>query len=149
MVGCWIFDILANSYWPMTVRTHVNLIVLPLLETRLSAPWPDDLIQSHYPDTEPTTRYIIRIMPSAWLGSHKYSFLRHWFDSTRVSTHSFEHHLLTTMGDRWSTHLAITSDVLEFGLTMCDQSSVSTCAFASALVLHSCASDASMLWFND
>ena len=26
-------------------------------------------------------------MPSTWLGSGKYAFLSHWFDSTRVCTH--------------------------------------------------------------
>ena len=37
--------------------------------------------QSHHPDTEPT--YIL-LIPSAWLGSNKYQFLSHFFDSTSV-----------------------------------------------------------------
>ena len=41
--------------------------------------------QSHYPDTEPTSPYPILVMRSAWLGSDKYPFLSHCFDSNRVS----------------------------------------------------------------
>ena len=40
--------------------------------------------QSHYPDTEPMRRCPILIMLSAWLGSDKHGFLKHWFNSTRV-----------------------------------------------------------------
>ena len=43
--------------------------------------------QSHYPDTEPTSLCPILIMPSAWLGTGKYQFKSHWFDSTGVKTH--------------------------------------------------------------
>ena len=45
--------------------------------------------QSHYPDTELTSRCPILIMVSAWLGSGKYQFfLIHWCDSTRVLRHT-------------------------------------------------------------
>ena len=40
--------------------------------------------QSHYPHTEPTSPCPILIMPSIRLGSNKYQFLSHWFDSTKV-----------------------------------------------------------------
>ena len=56
-----------------TVRTHGDFIVLPHLNT-----------QSHYPDTERTSPCLILIMPSAGLGSNKYQFYSHWFDSTRI-----------------------------------------------------------------
>ena len=42
--------------------------------------------QSHYLDTEPTSPYTILLIPNAWLGSDKYEFKNHWFDSTRVRT---------------------------------------------------------------
>ena len=38
----------------------------------------------HLFDTELTNPYPILIMPSAGLGSEKYQFKSHWFDSTRV-----------------------------------------------------------------
>ena len=44
--------------------------------------------QSHYPDTEPISPYLILIMPSTWLGSNKYQFdkslvwLNHGFEPT-------------------------------------------------------------------
>ena len=41
-------------------------------------------IQSHYPDNEPTSPCPILIMLSDTLGSEKYQFFSHWFDSTRV-----------------------------------------------------------------
>ena len=37
--------------------------------------------QSHYPDTGPCPTLI---MPSARLGTDKYQFENHWFDSTRI-----------------------------------------------------------------
>ena len=40
--------------------------------------------QVHYPDTERTSPGPILIMLNARLGSAKYPFLSHWFDSTRV-----------------------------------------------------------------
>ena len=43
----------------------------------------------HYLDTEPTSSCLILIMPSIWLGSDKYQFLSHWFDSTRLHTGRF------------------------------------------------------------
>ena len=43
------------------------------------------LMQSHYPDTEPTSPCPILIMPSTWLGSDKYQFVSHWFDLTMGS----------------------------------------------------------------
>ena len=36
--------------------------------------------QSHFPGTEPTSPCPILIMPSAWLGSDKHTFISHWFD---------------------------------------------------------------------
>ena len=38
--------------------------------------------QLHYPDKEPTSIFLILITPITWLGSDKYQFLSHWFDST-------------------------------------------------------------------
>ena len=39
--------------------------------------------QSHYLETEQTSPCPVLIMPSARLGSNKYNFLSHWFDSTK------------------------------------------------------------------
>ena len=49
------------------------------------------LNQSYYPDTESTSpcpkdKGYILIMQSAWLGSDKYQFKGHWFDSMRIQT---------------------------------------------------------------
>ena len=69
--------------------------------------------QSHYPDTDPASRCPIIIMPSARLGSDKYQFWSHCFDSTRVQTHRVK--ILTRkiqipwspgMGGGCSTHSA-------------------------------------------
>ena len=38
--------------------------------------------QSLYPDTEWTSPYRIRIMPSAWLGNDKFKYFNHRFNST-------------------------------------------------------------------
>ena len=40
--------------------------------------------QSHYHDIEPTSPCHTLKMPSARLGSDKYRYLSHWFDSTRA-----------------------------------------------------------------
>ena len=42
--------------------------------------------QSPYPDTEPTSPCAILKMSSISLGTGKYTFLSHWFNSTRVRT---------------------------------------------------------------
>ena len=60
--------------------------------------------QSHYPDTEPTSLFPNLIMPSIGLWSHKYQFLSHWFDSTRVPNHEVRIHQFPKMGDRYPTH---------------------------------------------
>ena len=53
---------------------------------------------------------VILILLKAWLGSDKYQFLSHWFDSTRVRTHGFESpDLPYQMRDGRSTHSAIPS----------------------------------------
>ena len=38
--------------------------------------------QSHYPDIKPASPCPLWIMPNISLGSSKYQFLSHWFDST-------------------------------------------------------------------
>ena len=45
-------------------------------------------IQSHYPDTDPTSPCPILIISSAWLGNNKYQCL--WFDLTRFQTHELQ-----------------------------------------------------------
>ena len=40
--------------------------------------------QSHSTDIKPTTPCTIPIMSTVWLGSNKYTFWNHWFDSSRV-----------------------------------------------------------------
>ena len=72
----------------LIMHTNGDFIVLPQWEGVQSTSNHHDLIystQSHYPYTEPTCPCPILTMPSAWLGSDKHQFLRHWFDSTRSS----------------------------------------------------------------
>ena len=71
-----------------------------------------DIPLSHYPDTEPTSPYHILIMPSTWLRSDKYQFKSHWFDSTMVQTRKVRIPWSPKMGDRCSTHSAISSGPL-------------------------------------
>ena len=63
--------------------------------------------QSHNPDTEPTSPCPILIVPSARLGSDKYNFLSHWFDSTRARTCEVQ----IPRSHNW-THSAIPSDLI-------------------------------------
>ena len=42
------------------------------------------ITQSYYSNTEPTSPGPILTMPCTKLGSDKYQFESHWFDSTRV-----------------------------------------------------------------
>ena len=79
---------------------------LRYLASSIMTPYPT---QSHNPDHEPTSPCAIVIMPSAWLGSDKYTFLSHWFPSTRVRTHEFKIDRSPKMGDGRSTHSVIPS----------------------------------------
>ena len=65
--------------------------------------------QSYYPDTEPTSPCSILNMLSARLGSDKYKFLSHWFDSTWARTHEVRIPHSPKTRDGRSTHLAILS----------------------------------------
>ena len=47
--------------------------------------------QSHYPDPEPTSPCPILIISSTWLGSDRYQFLSHQFDSARNQTPNLPH----------------------------------------------------------
>ena len=67
-------------------------------------------MQSHYPDTQPTSPYHIIIMPSAWLESDKYQFESHYL--TGVWTCKVRIPRFTKTGDGCSTHLAIPSSPL-------------------------------------
>ena len=64
---------------------------------------------SLYPDTDPTSPCLILIMLSAWLGSDKYQFSSHWFNSAKFQSHDVRISWFLKMGDRCSTHLAILS----------------------------------------
>ena len=77
-----------DEYRLVTARTQANFTMLPHWETRPPALCPAIPLSTHYPDTEPTSRSPVLIMPSVWLGTDKYKFLSHWFDSTRRICHS-------------------------------------------------------------
>ena len=91
------------------VQTHGDFIVLPPLGNQATSTMTWYHTQSHYPDTKPTSPCPIQIMPSAWLGSGKYSFLTLWFDSTRVWTRVVRIPWSPKIGDGCSNHLAIPS----------------------------------------
>ena len=59
----------------------------PLRDQTTSTWYP---IQSHYPDIGPTSACPILLMLSAWLGSDKHKYFRHWFGFTSVQTGGFE-----------------------------------------------------------
>ena len=65
--------------------------------------------QSHYPDSEPTSRCLILIMPIAQQGNDQYQFWSHWFDTTRVLTREVRIRWSPKVGDGRSTHSAIAS----------------------------------------
>ena len=67
------------------------------------------LTQLHYPGTEPTSPCPILIMPSARLGSDKYQFKSHWFDSTRFRSSNLRIPQSPKTGGRCSTHSATTT----------------------------------------
>ena len=66
----------------MTYQDEYQLMIVHTYDVFIELPSPD--IQSHNPETEPTSPFPIQIMLSTCLGSDKYQFLSHWFDSTRV-----------------------------------------------------------------
>ena len=86
--------------------------------------------QSHYPDTahEPTSPYTILIMLRAWLGSDKYQFESHRFDSIRVWTCEVLIPRSPKTGDGCFTHSATLS-----GLWMWMQSDIEKDAAFSSL----------------
>ena len=115
---CWFVVVLRPSkdlgsyqdgYRLVTVRTHGNFIVLLHWDTKPLAPWPViPLSQVVLTLSQP-----VLIMPSARLGSGKYQFQSHWFDSIRVR--NCEVQIRTSelwiprssrMGGRRSTHVA-------------------------------------------
>ena len=73
-----------DRYRLVSVHTYCDFVVLPHLETSLSAHMTWYPTQSHYPDTWPTNPFPILLMPSIWLGSDKCKFQSHSFDSTQV-----------------------------------------------------------------
>ena len=63
----------------------------------------------HYPDAESTSLFPNLIMQSTWLGSDKYQFLSHWFDSTKVRMHEVQIADSPKTEDGRSTHSATPS----------------------------------------
>ena len=75
--------------------------------------------QSHYPDTEPTNSSRTLIMLRARLGSDKYQFYSHWFESIRFQTYMLQTRTRnlripwsSRLGCGRSIHLATHSDLL-------------------------------------
>ena len=68
-----------RTFWtcskPLTDPTGLTSMVLLRFESDLSITCP-----------ERTSPWPTLIMPSIWIGSDKYTFLSHWFDSVRVQT---------------------------------------------------------------
>ena len=60
------------------LMTELTTLTITWLRVHATGP-----TQSHYPDTEPTCPCSILIMLSFWLGCDMYTFLSHWFHSTR------------------------------------------------------------------
>ena len=74
-----------GRYRPVTVHTHGDFIVLPHWNTRPVAPWSAIPLSCIILILSQSNRICpILIMLSARLGSDKYQFEGHWFDSTRV-----------------------------------------------------------------
>ena len=61
----------------------------------------------------PSLTFCVTRIESARLGSVKYQFLSHWFDSTSVQTHEVRISRPTKTGIRLSTHSAIPSGTLD------------------------------------
>ena len=101
LVGCSLtslqhLSLYQDRYQLVTVHTHgdfVECCSTGSLTTSIMTWYP---IQSFYPNTEPTSPCPILIMSSAWLGSDKYQFLSHWFDSTRIriQVHVFDFYVM-------------------------------------------------------
>ena len=61
--------------------------------------------QSHYPDILPTSPCAILLMPSARIGSDKYKYLSHGFDSIRVRTRELQISRSAKTGGGWMLYL--------------------------------------------
>ena len=83
------FLVVAQAQWGEIVLTcdgahSWQLYSAASLEQQATSSMSCYLTQSQYPDSELTSPCPILIMPSIRLGSDKYQFKSHWFDSTKV-----------------------------------------------------------------
>ena len=102
----------------VTMHTYGDFIVLSHWDIRSTGTMTCYPTPYHYPDTEPITPCRILIMPNARLGSDKYEFSSHWFDSTRaktcrvvIRTRKVQIPQSSSMGGGCSTHWATPSGV--------------------------------------
>ena len=110
-VGIFVHCLHANNIkGPTGMGSHGDFIVLPhSLGHQATSTMTCYPSQSNYPDTDPISVCPILTEPSARLGSDKYQFYHHWFESTRVQTSKVRIPRSPRTEDRCSTHLATPS----------------------------------------